>query len=221
MERAQAFAGAHVQRAVLLGFAAAERHPLGRQNGGDANAKARVYTYMRYAALFAFGLLAIPVNRTHAQSGWISAEVGFAPYGATSPYSSGLAGIGRVGLGVRVTDGALVELEGHGFGALLTGDVYSPNARALPNTSGISLSVVRFTSRSERLSLSAGAGLYSVAPRRETGGGDGIGFHAGATTVLTRRGRIAFTLGLRTLLLPDIGDSRIWVVPITAGIRVR
>ena len=176
---------------------------------------------MRYAALLAFGLLVVPFNRTHAQSGWISADVGLAPYGASSPYMSGLAGIGRVGLGVRVMEGALVELEGHGFGTLLTGDVYAPNARVLPNTTGISLSVVRFTNRSERLSFSAGVGLYSVANRAEADGGDGIGLHAGATTVLMRSGRTAFTLGLRTLLLPDIGDSRIWVVPITAGVRVR
>ena len=75
---------------------------------------------MRYATLLAIGLLAIPVTRTDAQSGWISADLGFAPYGASSPYSSSLAGIGRVGLAVPLTEGTLVELEGHGFGTLLT-----------------------------------------------------------------------------------------------------
>jgi hypothetical protein len=71
-----------------------------------------------------------------------------------------------------------------------------------------------------KLAAFTGVGFYRIAQRAEAAGGGGVGLHAGATAVLVRKGRADFTLGTRTMLLPDIGDSRIWVVPVTAGVRV-
>ena len=175
---------------------------------------------MRYAALLAFGVLVVPAARSHAQMG-VSADLGLAAIMASSPYSSSLAGIGRAGFSVQLADRFLAEVEGQAFGTLLAGDAYVPNERALPNTLGVSLGIVRMIDGRERLALSAGIGVYRVASRAQAVGGDGFGVHAGATAVLVRRGRAAFTIGLRAMLLPDIGDSHIWALPLTAGVRLR
>lgn len=53
----------------------------------------RVYSYMRYVALLASGILAVPLARSEAQVGWVSADLGLAAIRASSPYSSSLGGV--------------------------------------------------------------------------------------------------------------------------------
>lgn len=53
----------------------------------------RVYSYMRYVALLVTGLLVVPLARSDAQSGWVSADLGLAAIRASSPYSSSLGGV--------------------------------------------------------------------------------------------------------------------------------
>jgi hypothetical protein len=187
---------------------------------GDAAATTWVYRYMRYSTLLAFGMLIVPIVRSDAQSGWISADLGLGSIRASTPYASSIAVIGHVGIAVRRTEGFLVEFEGHAFGTFLPGDAYSRSKRPLPNTLGLSVGVVRDVGRSDRLALNAGVGFYRVAHRGEAAGGDGFGVHAGGTVVLMRRGSTDITLGLRAMLLPDIAGSRIRLVPLSAGIRV-
>jgi hypothetical protein len=159
------------------------------------------------------------VARAQAPAASVSANLGLAPYNAAAPYDGGLAIVGRISGAVRLDERQIVELDVLSLGTLLTGDVYAPNARALPNTIGVAAGIAHVAGGRDRFSIGAGMGFYRVEDRAQAPGRSGIGFHAGGATVLMRSSHTALTLDARVILMPSMQGTRIWLMPLSAGVR--
>jgi hypothetical protein len=158
------------------------------------------------------------VARGQAPAAWVSANLGLAPYNAADPYDGGLAIVGRGSAAVRVAERQAVEVDILFLGTLLTGDAYPPSARALPNTMGFAAGIAHVVG-ADRFSIGAGMGFYRVEDRAQAPGRSGIGFHAGGATVLMRSSHAALTLDARFILMPSMQGTRIWLMPLSAGVR--
>lgn len=159
------------------------------------------------------------VARAQAPAAWVSANFGLAPYNAADPYDGGLAIVGRGSGAVRVTERRLVELDVLSFGSLLAADAYGPTSRTLPNTIGVAAGIAHVAGGRDRFSIRAGVGYYRVEDRAQAAGRSGIGFHAGGGTVLVRSSHAALTLDARFILMPNMQDTRLWLMPLSAGVR--
>lgn len=174
----------------------------------------RLFAWTLFASLLAGGASAAQARLPTAG---ISVAAGLAPVRASTPYSSSLAAFAGVAVATRVGPQRAVELEGVAFGALTPADVYVVGQRELPNTLGVAARVSQLVGRRGQWSVGAGVGRYRIARRTEAGGGAGAGYHV----VVTRFGPGAVTADVRLILVPSIAGARMWVLPVTVGLRTR
>ena len=172
---------------------------------------------------FTVMLLAMPLRSLSAQRAppSVRSEVGVGLYSAQDPYESGLAALARLGVGLQLTSSSTLALEGHLLGSATSADFYGVSSRPLPNTIGVSASIVSALGSKRHFNVDVGAGVYHVASRANAPGGRGSGFHLGATAILMQRAHLALTIGARALLLPSVSGSRILCVPASLGIVAR
>jgi hypothetical protein len=155
----------------------------------------------------------------------VSLEVGSGMVDASFPFGDGALATARASVALRFARRQMLELECVTFGALKFGQgddvsIFAADGRALPNTSGMAAGISHVFG--DRLAVvSAGGGLYRLAYRKGLSSEAAAGFHMGLTGRLARFSDADLVVGARALLLPQLSRSRIWVVPLTAGLRFR
>ncbi len=173
--------------------------------------------------LCSVGLLALPLLPASAQDApvRIHADVGVGAIRAQEPYRTGPVAAARVGVGFRLSPSLALAVDGHLLGSGTSADAYGAVSRPLPNTIGVSASLVPMFGPQHRVALDVGGGVYSVAARPIAPGGRTFGVHVGSSAMLGQWAHLAATLGIRALLLTDVHGARILTVPLSVGVTSR
>ncbi|MCC6929444.1 MAG: hypothetical protein IT359_10680 [Gemmatimonadaceae bacterium] len=124
-------------------------------------------------------------------------------------------------MALRLTSSLALAVDGHLLGSATSADDYGIVSRPVPNTAGVSASLVPMWGHRHRVALDVGGGVYSVAARPIAPGGRTAGFHVGTSVRLGPWDHLAFTLGVRALLLTDVRGARLLCVPATVGLMSR
>ncbi len=179
---------------------------------------------MRFVCIACFSMLAVLARLANAQESRVGVEAAFGVgiVSAQSPYRTDLAATGRLGVVVRSRNGRSAEVSGLLLGAFGAGDSFGepPIPRPVPNTVALSVGCLCRIGASPWTS-SIGLGAYHVASRASAPGGTSIGLHGGLQRVVARTAFGSVLVDARVLLLPSIGGSRMWMVPVSAILRSR
>ena len=185
---------------------------------------ARVSSGMRsnHFVLGAF-LLVLPLQAARTQDAplRVHVDLGAGAFGSRAPYRAGLAATARMGVALRVNSSLALALDGHLLGSATNADAYGSVSRPVPNTVGVSLSVVPALGHRRRFALDVGGGVYSVAARANAPGGRTAGFHVGTSATVAQWDHLALRAGLRALLLTGVHGTSILCVPATIGLSSR
>lgn len=173
---------------------------------------------LRTCALVA-GLLAAEVlpAQQALPAAWARIGAGVAPVWASSPYAGSLTALAGLAVAARIGDRSYLDVEGIALGAVTPADAYVTGARSLPNTVGAAVRMNQLVGRKGNWSVGAGVGGYRIARRAQAAGGTGVGYEVG----VNRIGPGFVTYGARVVLVPSIAGSRMWMLPVTMGLRTR